>query len=110
MSVRAACLIADGEKIEKKRFLATQIYMFYPYRNGFVHDGKSILDFDWGSYQSSYQAIKHVIYYCIKNILYRNIQCTKEITAIVEKNAKQDGLKNAFDYIDEKVNYFYYNE
>lgn len=110
VSVRAACLIADGEKFEKKRFLATQIYMFYPYRNGFVHDGKSILDFDWGSYQSSYQAIKHVIYYCIKNILYRNIQCTKEITAIVEKNAKQDGLENAFNYINEKVNYFYYNE
>lgn len=110
VSVRAACLIADGEKLEKKRFLATQIYMFYPYRNGFVHDGKSILDFDWGSYQILYQAIKHVIYYCIKNILYRNIQCTKEITAIVEKNVKQDGLGNAFDYIDEKTNYFNYNE
>lgn len=110
VSVRAACLIADGEKIEKKRFLATQIYMFYPYRNGFVHDGKSILDFDWGSYQSSYQAIKHVIYYCIKNILYRNIRCTKEITAIVEKNAKQDGLENAFNYIDENINYLNYNE
>lgn len=110
VSVRAACLIADGEKIEKKRFLATQIYMFYPYRNGFVHDGKSILDFDWGSYQISYQAIKHVIYYCIKNILYRNIQCTKEITAIVEKNAKQDGLEKAFDYIDENINYLNYNE
>ena len=110
VSVRAACLIADGEKFEKKRFLATQIYMFYPYRNGFVHDGKSILDFDWGIYQILYQAIKHVIYYCIKNILYRNIQCTKEITAIVEKNAKQDGLENAFDYIDEKTNYFNDNE
>lgn len=110
VSVRAACLIADGEKVEKKKFLATQIYMFYPYRNGFVHDGKSILDFDWGSYQSSYQAIKHVIYYCIKNILYRNIQCTKEITAIVEKNAKQDGLEKAFDYIDENINYLNYNE
>lgn len=110
VSVRAACLIADGEKFEKKRFLATQIYMFYPYRNGFVHDGKSILDFDWGSYQILYQAIKHVIYYCIKNILYRNIQCTKEITAIVEKNAKQDGLEKAFDYIDEKTNYFNDNE
>lgn len=110
VSVRAACLIADGEKVEKKKFLATQIYMFYPYRNGFVHDGKSILDFDWGSYQISYQAIKHVIYYCIKNILYRNIQCTKEITAIVEKNAKQDGLENAFNYIDENINYLNYNE
>lgn len=110
VSVRAACLIADGEKVEKKKFLATQIYMFYPYRNGFVHDGKSILDFDWGSYQILYQAIKHVIYYCIKNILYRNIQCTKEITAIVEKNAKQDGLENAFDYIDENINYLNYNE
>ena len=110
VSVRAACLIADGEKFEKKRFLATQIYMFYPYRNGFVHDEKSILDFDWGIYQILYQAIKHVIYYCIKNILYRNIQCTKEITAIVEKNAKQDGLENAFDYIDEKTNYFNDNE
>lgn len=110
VSVRAACLIADGEKVEKKKFLATQIYMFYPYRNGFVHDGKSILDFDWGSYQSSYQAIKHVIYYCIKNILYRNIRCTKEITAIVEKNAKQDGLENAFNYIDENINYLNYNE
>ena len=110
VSVRAACLIADGEKFEKKRFLATQIYMFYPYRNGFVHDGKSILDFDWGSYQILYQAIKHVIYYCIKNILYRNIQCKKEITAIVEKNAKQDGLENAFNYIDENINYLNYNE
>lgn len=110
VSVRAACLIADGEKVEKKKFLATQIYMFYPYRNGFVHDGKSILDFDWGSYQILYQAIKHVIYYCIKNILYRNIQCTKEITAIVEKNAKQDGLENAFNYIDENINYLNYNE
>lgn len=110
VSVRAACLIADGEKFEKKRFLATQIYMFYPYRNGFVHDGKSILDFDWGSYQILYQAIKHVIYYCIKNILYRNIQCTKEITAIVEKNAKQDGLEKAFDYIDENINCLNYNE
>ncbi|MDD6110492.1 MAG: HEPN domain-containing protein [Ruminococcus sp.] len=110
VSVRAACLIADGEKVEKKKFLATQIYMFYLYRNGFVHDGKSILDFDWGSYQSSYQAIKHVIYYCIKNILYRNIRCTKEITAIVEKNAKQDGLENAFNYIDENINYLNYNE
>lgn len=110
VSVRAACLIADGEKFEKKRFLATQIYMFYPYRNGFVHDGKSILDFDWGSYQILYQAIKHVIYYCIKNILYRGIQCTKEIRAIVEKNAKQDGLKNAFDYIDENINYLNDNE
>lgn len=110
VSVRAACLIADGEKFEKKRFLATQIYMFYPYRNGFVHDGKSILDFDWGSYQILYQAIKHVIYYCIKNILYRNIQCTKEITAVVEKNAKQDGLENAFDYIDENINDFNDNE
>ena len=110
VSVRAACLIADGEKIEKKRFLATQIYMFYPYRNGFVHDGKSILDFDWGSYQILYQAIKHVIYYCIKNILYRGIQCTKEIRVIVEKNAKQDGLEKAFDYIDENINYLNYNE
>lgn len=110
VSVRAACLIADGEKVEKKKFLATQIYMFYPYRNGFVHDGKSILDFDWGSYQILYQAIKHVIYYCIKNILYRNIRCTKEITAIVEKNAKQDGLENAFNYIDENINYLNYNE
>lgn len=110
VSVRAACLIADGEKVEKKKFLATQIYMFYPYRNGFVHDGKSILDFDWGSYQILYQAIKHVIYYCIKNILYRGIQCTKEIRAIVEKNAKQDGLEKAFDYIDENINYLNYNE
>lgn len=110
VSVRAACLIADGEKLEKKRFLATQIYMFYPYRNGFVHDGKSILDFEWGSYQILYQAIKHVIYYCIKNILYRGIQCTKEIRAIVEKNAKQDGLENAFNYIDENINYLNYNE
>ena len=110
VSVRAACLIADGEKFEKKRFLATQIYMFYPYRNGFVHDGKSILDFAWGSYQSLYQAIKHVIYYCIKSILNRNIQCTKEIKAIVEKNAKQDGLENAFDYIDENINYLNDNE
>lgn len=110
VSVRAACLIADGEKVEKKKFLATQIYMFYPYRNGFVHDGKSILDFDWGSYQILYQAIKHVIYYCIKNILYRGIQCTKEIRVIVEKNAKQDGLENAFDYIDENINYLNYNE
>lgn len=110
VSVRAACLIADGEKVEKKKFLATQIYMFYPYRNGFVHDGKSILDFDWGSYQISYQAIKHVIYYCIKNILYRGIQCTKEIRVIVEKNAKQDGLEKAFDYIDENINYLNYNE
>ena len=110
VSVRAACLIADGEKFEKKRFLATQIYMFYPYRNGFVHDGKSILDFEWGSYQILYQAIKHVIYYCIKNILYRGIQCTKEIRAIVEKNAKQDGLEKAFDYIDENINYLNYNE
>ena len=71
---------------------------------------RAYIDFDWGSYQILYQAIKHVIYYCIKNILYRNIQCTKEITAIVEKNAKQDGLGNAFDYIDEKTNYFNYNE
>lgn len=110
VSVRAACLIADGEKFEKKRFLATQIYMFYPYRNGFVHDGKSILDFAWGSYQILYQAIKHVIYYCIKSILNRNIQGTKEITAIVEKNEKQDGLGNAFDYIDENINYLNDNE
>lgn len=45
VSARAACIIEDKGLLERKKFIANQVYYFYKCRNAIIHDGKKYFRF-----------------------------------------------------------------
>lgn len=100
VSVRAACIVADGMSIKRKNYIANGIYMFYEYRNAIVHDGKSYLDFvSENDFCNILSKMKNLIYCIIKYYVDNKIETINEVKEIVTNNMKQDKLENAFKYI-----------
>lgn len=99
-SVRAACIIADDMPIKKKNYVANGVYVFYEYRNAIVHDGKSYMAFtEEFVFDKLMSKIKNIIFCIIKYYIDKKIETIDEIKQIVLKNANDDQLDNAFNYI-----------
>lgn len=99
VSVRTACIIYDGYDLEWKSYIADMVYYFYRFRNGIVHDGMNYLDYPEITINNLIYNTKHFIFYLIKKVYQGAITSQEDIIDIVNKNKKQDGIENAFDYI-----------
>lgn len=100
-SVRAACIVADDLTKGHKEFIANQVYNFYRYRNLIIHDGLGLMDFEnEHQFNFSIDRMKSIIFSIIKHIILNDIKEVSQIISIVKKNRDNDGLKEAFDYID----------
>ena len=100
VSVRAACIVANGQSHQRKQFIANNIYHFYEYRNGIVHDGKNYLQVDEEYiFDLMLYRMKTIIYCIIKFIVDNQIETINKVKELVCKNMEADGLENAFDYI-----------
>lgn len=108
VSVRSACIIANNNNIEAKKYIASLVYSFYEYRNKIVHDGQFSLDLADDVFLSyMLNSIRHIIYYIIKYILLMNVSSISELKNLVTENKEHDGLHNAFDYISQGEFNFY---
>lgn len=107
VSVRAACLISNSEKKERKEYIAYWVNYFYKYRNAIVHDGKSFINLQQGSefviFDHTLSLIQHLIFNIIKIIIKEDISDISDIKTIVKSNINIDGLENGFDYIGENM-------
>lgn len=100
-SVRAACIVGNGLTKQHKEFIANQVYNFYRYRNLIIHDGLGLMDFENEHLLNySIDRMKSIIFSIVKHIIINDIKEVKEIINVVEKNRDDDGLQEAFDYID----------
>lgn len=101
VAVRAACITCDNLDFKYKRFVADQVYHFYKYRNAIIHDGKGLLDFDNELlFNNTLFRIKHIVFCIIKCIVLHDIKKHNELMEIVKKNVQNDGLDQAYEYID----------
>lgn len=99
-SVRAACIVADNMSVKRKNYVANGVYVFYEYRNGIVHDGKSYMAFTSEyAFDNLMSKIKNLIFCIIKFYIEHKIETIDELKQIVQKNVEKDHMNNAFDYI-----------
>lgn len=99
-SVRAACIVADNMAVKRKNYVANGVYVFYEYRNGIVHDGKSYMAFTSEyAFDNLMSKIKNLIFCIIRFYIDNKIETIDELKQIVQKNVTKDHLNNAFDYI-----------
>jgi len=113
VSVRAACLIADKQNYEAKKYISNWIFYFYNYRNKIVHGGKSYLEFHAEEpviFRHATSLITHIIFALIKEVLINNIKSISCIKEIVQINGTKDNLNNNFNYIQENDLQLYYEE
>lgn len=102
-AARSACLLCDELGLKEKEYIAEVIYQFYSYRNKIVHEGYSYFDLGNEIFIAKIiNCIKHIIYFLIKKIIYKDIKDINQIIGIVKKNVENDYIKNSFDYIKNK--------
>ncbi len=110
VSVRSACLVANGESYSMKSYISTYVYRFYKYRNDIIHEGKSHIQLRLAEdivFNKVVGLIQHLIYELIKTIISENITKVDEIKSIVSSNCSIDNITNAFQYISERINLIY---
>nr|WP_279592302.1 HEPN domain-containing protein [Clostridium perfringens] len=116
VSIRAACLLANGREKDAKRFLASWIYYFYSYRNKIVHGGMaaSELHREEGIIFDHTINIIHNVIVDLIEVFVEEKYNLNDINNIVKKNKKKDKIKDIYTknkgYISDKRIMYYEDE
>lgn len=116
VSIRAACLLANGRKKGAKKYLASWIYYFYSYRNRIVHGGVSASELhreDGVAFDHTINIMHNVIIDLIE-LFVENKYTLNDINKIIKKNKKKDKINNIYiknkGYISDRLVMYYEDE
>ena len=116
VSIRAACLLANGRKKEAKKVLASWIYYFYSYRHKIVHGGVSASELhrkDGVIFDNTITIIHNIIVDLIEVIIEKKYTLN-DIKNIVEENKEKDQIEDIYKknngYISSRVTMYYEDE